>query len=344
MARASTSEPESTDDPALGPLAGATRDTDGEMFAAFERLERRMGAAIARARESVVSLEYSAADIPSGPRRLATGVVINHRGEVLSVRIDQPPVTPAGSPSSIVARNFSGQRYSANWIAADPETGLTLLRLPPKVVRPIQSTSRRPSLGSQICIVGNPFGMGHSVSRGHVAGLDRALELGTRQLGGLIQVEVPLYPGDSGAAVVNLHGDWLGIIRSGMAVPASHSRLESDASPTTASAPPADSTASPPSSPSSASAPSSSSTGTADLAANRPGRNAEFGFAIPVQDALWVSEQLRTRGRVDRAYLGVPPGAFVAVTNHGRGTARSECCRDVSQNHNHRYDTVARDA
>ena len=307
MARESTSESESTEDPTLGPLAGATRDTDGEMFAAFERLERRMAAAIARARESVVSLEYSAADVPTGPRRLATGVVINHRGEVLSVRIDQPPSTPPGISSLIVARDFSGRRYSAQWIAADPETGLTLLRVPPKVVRPIQSTSRRPSLGSQICVVGNPFGMGHSVSRGHVAGLDRALELGTRQLGGLIQVEVPLYPGDSGAAVVNLHGDWLGIIRSGMAVPASHSRLGSDAKSTSASAPLADSPGAPPSASLSSSSSSSSlsSITPADLAVNRPGRDAEFGFAIPVQDALWVSDQLRTRGRVDRAYLGV---------------------------------------
>ena len=61
--------------------------------------------------------------------------------------------------------------------------------------------------------------MGHSVSRGHVAGLDRALELGDRQLGGLIQIQAPLYPGDSGAAVVNLHGEWLGLIRSGLATP-----------------------------------------------------------------------------------------------------------------------------
>ena len=77
-------------------------------------------------------------------------------------------------------------------------------------------------------VVGNPFGMGHSVSRGHVAGLDRALELGTRQLGGLIQVQAPLYPGDSGAAVVNLHGDWLGLIRSGLAIPGSDHELESN--------------------------------------------------------------------------------------------------------------------
>ena len=83
------------------------------------------------------------------------------------------------------------------------DTGLTLLRVSPRAVRPIRSAADGPKLGSRVFVVGNPFGMGHSVSRGHVAGLDRALELGTGQLGGLIQVQAPLYPGDSGAAVVD---------------------------------------------------------------------------------------------------------------------------------------------
>ena len=45
------------------------------------------------------------------------------------------------------------------------------------------------------------------------------LELGERQLGGLILVQAPLYPGDSGASVVDVRGDWLGLIRGGLAVP-----------------------------------------------------------------------------------------------------------------------------
>ena len=71
-------------------------DADAALFATLERLERQMAAAIARARESVVALEYTAPDAPSGTRRVATGVVINHRGEVLSVNIDPPPAS-AGS-------------------------------------------------------------------------------------------------------------------------------------------------------------------------------------------------------------------------------------------------------
>ena len=202
-------------------------DSDAALFATVERMERRVAAAIGRARESVVALEYTAIDAPPDTRRGATGVVINNGGEVLSVRIDQPASLPApvvdGHKAVIVARDFEGRRHRAHWVAADPETGLTLLRLPSRTVRPIRAATDGPNLGSLVFVVGNPFGMGHSVSRGHVAALERALELGSRQLGGLIQIQAPLYPGDSGGAVVNLQGDWLGLIRSGLARPKSES-------------------------------------------------------------------------------------------------------------------------
>ena len=61
---------------------------ESALFAALEQLERQMSAGMIRARDSVVALEYTAREGPPGSRRLATGVVINSRGDVLSVRID----------------------------------------------------------------------------------------------------------------------------------------------------------------------------------------------------------------------------------------------------------------
>ena len=278
--------------------AGTEAHTDAALLA-WERWEQWIVAAMARARESVVALEYTAADAPAGTRRVATGVVINPGGEVLSVRIDPPPARPAAGTARdlapIVARDASGRRHAARWVAADPETGLTLLRVSPRAVQPIRTAAAAPRLGSQVFVVGNPWGMGHSVSRGQVAGLGRALELGHGQLGGLIQIQAPLYPGDSGAAVVDFRGDWLGLIRSGLAIRGAGSAPENGpgsgpAAPGRPAAAPAD------------------AVDPDDVAAGASARSepdAAFGFAIPTRDALWVADQLRTHGRVDRAYLGV---------------------------------------
>ena len=86
-----------------------------------------------------------------------------------------------------------------DWVAADPETGLTLLKIAPEAARPAGPSTRGARLGIPVLVIGNPFGLAHSVSRGFVAGLHRRLELGPRQLGGLIQVDASLHPGDSGA-------------------------------------------------------------------------------------------------------------------------------------------------
>jgi S1-C subfamily serine protease len=222
-----------------------------------------------RARDSVVTLEYRGADGPDGARRVATGVVVNEHGDVLSVRIDRPVPAPGESeaddesaPARIAARDAFGRRHRASWIAADPDTGLTLLRIPAGVVRPIRRAAEGPALGSQVFVIGNPFGLGHSVSRGQIAGLDRTLELRSRQINGLIQVQTPLFPGDSGAVVVNFRGQWLGLIRGGLAIPSPDRGPAAD-------------------------------------------RGDDLGFAVPADHALWIAAQLRDLGQVDRAYLGV---------------------------------------
>jgi S1-C subfamily serine protease len=259
------------------PVPGSTRaaapDSDDP--------ERRLAEAIGQARESVVALEYATATT-EGPsaRRMATGVVIGDAGEVLSIRIDPPP-----SDAPVMARDASGRRHPAEWVASDVETGLTLLRIKPGLARPIRAAAHAPRLGGQVFVIGNPFGLGHSVLRGHISGLDRRLELGPRQLGGLIQLAVAVHPGDSGALVANLQGEWLGLIRSGLALPVSRRGRNADR----------------------------------DRDRDRE-HDHDLGFAIPARDALWVAEQLRLEGRVDRAYLGVridpgatndPPGAVL---------------------------------
>jgi serine protease Do len=262
----------------VSPSAGSDASSDP-----LDVIERHVAGAIARARESVLALEYTAADAPRGPRRMASGVVIGD-GDVISVHIDPPPADSA----PIVARDASGREVQAEWVAADPETGLTLLKILPGVARPVVPAQRTPTPGLPVLVIGNPFGLGHSVSRGAVAGLNRRLELGAHRLGGLIQVDTSLHPGDSGALLIDLRGGWLGVIRSGLALPDLTAADDRDRDRTPDRRPDRD-----------------------------PARDHDLGFAIPAADALWVAGQLRVHHRVDRAYLGIIPGAPATAASAG---------------------------
>ena len=216
---------------------------------------RRISDAIGRVRSATVALEYEASD-PKLPHRVASGVIINEGGEILSVRIDPPADR---SRTSIVASDASGHQHPARWLAADPETGLTLLRIDAKNLKPIRQAAGDPTLGSECFLIGNPYGLGHSVTRGHIGGLRRQFSIGSHTLADLIQIQASFHPGDSGAPLANLDGGWLGIFRG---------------------------------------------VGLAPAAAGL-GRDNDLGFAIPARNALWVADQLRAAGKVDRAYLGI---------------------------------------
>jgi len=279
-----TREPNSVSNP--------SRSISNHPSYAVDDSESRLESTIGHVRESAVALEYSAEGAPKGARRVASGVVISDVGDVLSVRVDPPP-----SSAPILARIASGRLLPARWIAGDPETGLTLLRITPGSVRPATVSSRGAKLGMPVLVVGNPFGLAHSVARGFVAGLNRRLLLGPRQLGGLIQVDAALHPGDSGALVADLRGDWLGVVRSGLAHPADRA-IDANDTATVSS--------------------ESRKTKEKDRDRDKDNRREydhDLGFAIPAEVALWVASQLREHGRVDRAYLGVTMNLDASATN-----------------------------
>ena len=209
-----------TPPPPSVPAAGADPSAPGDRL---DEQEARVAEAVARAREHVMTLEFTIEDGKSEApaRRVATGVVVwdDGRGrDVISVRVAPPP---SGVP--VVARDAVGRRTTARWVADDPETGLTLLRVdddsayPRRATAPLPLPPGLPRLGSQVLVIGNPFGLGHSVTRGSISALDRRLDLGARPLGGLIQIDAAFHPGDNGALVATLRGEWLGLVRSGLA-------------------------------------------------------------------------------------------------------------------------------
>ncbi len=264
------------DNPAAGSLSPSDRVTT--LVSPRDDQADQLEITIETVRDSAVALEYSADGAPEGARRVASGVVISNEGHVLSVRIEPP----SSSSSQIMAQVASGKWFTANWVAGDPETGLTLLRIPARSARPAVISPTGARLGMPVLIVGNPFGLAHSVGRGFVAGLNRRITLGSKQLGGLIQIDAGLHPGDSGAVVTDLQGGWLGVIRSGLAPPADRA-FEAKHTESEVEKPHKN----------------------RDNDDRKREYDHDLGFAIPANDALWVANQLREHQIVDRAYLGI---------------------------------------
>lgn len=72
-------------------------------------------------------------------------------------------------------------------------------------------TSSDLMLGETVIAVGNPFKLGLSVSTGIVAGVNRTLNLGKRTFSDFVQVTAAVNPGNSGGALFDVTGRWIGV-------------------------------------------------------------------------------------------------------------------------------------
>jgi serine protease Do len=210
--RVSSPRPQAGAAPVTAPIRAPAPSEDPE-----DRAERLLSEAIDRVRVSTVALEYNSGE-PSGMRRVATGVVFTPGGDVISVRVEPKE---GRDRETIVARDSLGHEHPARFVAADPETGLTLLKVEAKDedIKPISPSGRVAQLAATVFLIGHPYDLGQSVSLGNVAGLNRRVRYGDRTLGGLIHVQVSLHPGDSGALLADRKGGWLGLIRGGLVKP-----------------------------------------------------------------------------------------------------------------------------
>ena len=69
-----------------------------------------------------------------------------------------------------------------------------------------------PEIGSHICVLGNPFGLGNSFSCGVVSAVNR--QAGFQQIEDFIQIDAAVNPGMSGGALINAEGDLLGMVNA----------------------------------------------------------------------------------------------------------------------------------
>jgi serine protease DegQ len=98
----------------------------------------------------------------------------------------------------------------ARVVGSDPDTDLTVLQIPADGLQALTlAASRDLRVGDFVVAIGDPFGLGQTVTSGIVSALDRkGLSRGYQNF---IQTDASINPGNSGGALVNLRGELVGI-------------------------------------------------------------------------------------------------------------------------------------
>ncbi|QQR68972.1 MAG: trypsin-like peptidase domain-containing protein [Alphaproteobacteria bacterium] len=114
----------------------------------------------------------------------------------------------------MVVRLAGGQTVTPTLIGVDRESDVALLRLPASVVSAAlpATTATASKVGQPVLALGNPFGVGVSLSRGIISGLNRTISTGPgRSIMGTVQTDASLNPGNSGGPLLNMCGQLIGM-------------------------------------------------------------------------------------------------------------------------------------
>lgn len=104
-----------------------------------------------------------------------------------------------------------GREFPAELVGGDKQTDLALLKIEPDNLAELPlANSKVMEVGDFVIAIGNPFGLGQTVTTGVVSALGRS-GLGMEQVQNFIQTDASINPGNSGGALVNLRGELIGI-------------------------------------------------------------------------------------------------------------------------------------
>jgi serine protease DegQ len=142
---------------------------------------------------------------PREVSNLGSGVIVSPNGYILT---NQHVVEAADEIQIALA---DGQTLPAKVVGADPETDLAVLKieasnLPAIVFADADSLK----VGDWVLAVGNPFGVGQTVTAGIVSALGRT-HLGINTFENFIQTDAAINPGNSGGALVDAAGNLVGV-------------------------------------------------------------------------------------------------------------------------------------
>ena len=141
----------------------------------------------------------------NAPAGLGSGVIVSPEGHVLT---NNHVIEDADDIEVVLA---DGRRAVAKVIGTDPETDLALLKIGlDKLPVIVLGQSEQLLVGDVVLAIGNPFGVGQTVTSGIVSALGRN-QLGINTFENFIQTDAAINPGNSGGALVDVNGHLMGI-------------------------------------------------------------------------------------------------------------------------------------
>lgn len=141
----------------------------------------------------------------SDGQSLGSGFIIDASGYIVTNRH-----VVAGA-RSIAVTLANGQKLPAALVGADSKTDLALLKVAPRSALPTVTFADSDAIdvGDWVVAIGNPYGLGGSVSAGIVSARDRELNIGSYD--DFIQTDAAINSGNSGGPLFNLDGEVVGI-------------------------------------------------------------------------------------------------------------------------------------
>jgi len=194
---------------------------DGEALPSLAPLVERVSAAVVNIRVSQTVTRnspfgddafrrfFGIPDVPQGSQEVASagsGVIVDaQRGYILTNH------HVVANADEIQISLIDGQILDADVVGSDAATDIAVLKVDAEdlVDMPIGS-SDTVRVGDFVLAIGNPFGLGHTVTSGIVSALGRT-GISSNGYEDFIQTDASINPGNSGGALVNMRGELIGI-------------------------------------------------------------------------------------------------------------------------------------
>lgn len=135
-----------------------------------------------------------------------SGVIIDDSGVILT------NAHVVSGAETITVHLASGEEHPAELVGMEPDLDLAVLRIDAAELPEIDlGSSAGLMLGESVIAIGNPYGLGQTVSTGVISHVGRPVELQPGIVQDYVQTDAAINPGNSGGALVNLDGQLVGI-------------------------------------------------------------------------------------------------------------------------------------